>query len=147
MAEAEKLVLSEAMMSNVNGAYDGGKPIVVAYVDDDGRPHLSFRGTTQAFSPDQLAMWIREVTGGILSNLERHPLLTLLYRDQPNRTTYIFSGRGRVADDEETRRIVFDNSSEREQVKDPERLGKAIIVDLDTVQGSEGDRRFMMKRA
>ncbi|HVB06337.1 MAG TPA: pyridoxamine 5'-phosphate oxidase family protein [Acidimicrobiales bacterium] len=146
MAEAEKLVLSDEMVSNVNGAFENGKPIVVAYVDDEGQPHLSFRGTTQAFSPDQLAIWIREPTGGILSNIERHPRVTLLYRDSPNRTTYIFSGRARVQGDEETRRVVFDNSPAREQEKDPERLGKALVVDLDTVQGSEGERRFLMKR-
>lgn len=146
MAEAEKLVLTDDMVRNVNGAFENGKPIVVAYVDDDEQPHLSFRGTTQAFSPDQLAMWIREPAGGILSNIERHPRVTLMYRDSSTKTTYLFAGRAHVQDDEETRRTVFENSPAREREKDPDRLGKALIVDLDTVQGSESERRFLMRR-
>jgi hypothetical protein len=146
MAEPEKLVLSEAMAHAVNTAYETSKPMIVAYTDDDGLPHLSFRGTAQAFGPDQLAIWVREPAGGILANIEKHPLLSLLYRDGPNRVTYIFYGRGRVVEDEATRRTVFENSNEKEQVKDPERKGKPIIIDLDTVQASEGDRRFLMKR-
>jgi len=36
----------------VDGAFDRGLPMAIAYVDGTGRPHLSLRGTLQVLSDD-----------------------------------------------------------------------------------------------
>src|SRR5581483_11544133 len=54
------LALTDEIKTAVAGAFDNGTPIVVAYVDAEGVPHLSLRGSTQPYSDTQLAMWIRD---------------------------------------------------------------------------------------
>ena len=55
--------------------------MIVAYVDADGVPHVSPRGTVQVWSPDQLAMWIRDPNGGLLRAIASNPHLSCFYRD------------------------------------------------------------------
>ena len=54
---------SEEMQRAVKTAFDTLKPIVVSYVDETGAPQLSFRGSTQAYSDTQPAIWVREPRG------------------------------------------------------------------------------------
>ena len=93
-------------------------------VDATGQAQLSYRGSTQVFGSDQLAMWIRDPAGGLPSALPANPRLTLMYRDPAKRVTYQFYGRGRVVDDAAVRTTVFDSSPERERNFDPERRGE-----------------------
>lgn len=119
----------------VNGALDNGTPIIAAYVDAQGQPQLSLRGTTQVYSPNQVALWIRNPEGGLVAALPERPRLSFFYRDPAARTFLQIQGRGRVDADPGVRDVVFDNSPEREQAIDPERLGVAVVVDVDLVQG------------
>lgn len=119
----------------VNNALANGTPMTVAYVDAEGRPVLSLRGSTLAYSDTQLAVWLRNAQSGIVKALETNQNLSLLYRDQKSRSTLIFQGRGHIATDEEVRRRVWESTSEIEQNHDPSRQGAALIVDLDRVQG------------
>jgi hypothetical protein len=68
--------LTAEIRDAVNGALANGTPVVVAYVDARGQPRLSFRGSTQVFSDDQFAIWVRNL--------------------QP-RTLLLFEGRGHIA--------------------------------------------------
>jgi hypothetical protein len=130
----------------VNGALVNRTPITVAYVDRIGQPHLSLRGTTQVFSEDQLAIWIRNAEGGLLSAIESNPRLTLLYRDPATRTTYQFYGRGRSDRADETADHVYSNSPEVERNLDPQRRGIAVIIDLDKVEGRDASGAILMER-
>lgn len=127
--------LDGEIAERVNSAQPAGKPIVVSYVDADGRPHMSLRGSTHVHSPDQLAIWVRKSEGGIVEAIATNPAVGLLYRDSDSRTTYVFAGRAHVASDEETRRAVFDASPQFERDHDPERHGVAVLIDLDEVKG------------
>ncbi len=98
--------------------------------------------------PDRLALWVRHAEGGIAGAVETNPALALLYRDADSRTTYVFSGRARIADDEETRDAVFRASPQAEQDHDPDRLGVAVLIDLDSVTGGTvGGAQVSMARA
>src|SRR5579884_3157328 len=57
------LKLTDAIKQAINGAMDNGTPAVLSYVSEDGTPRLSFRGTMQAYSDDQLAVWARYEDG------------------------------------------------------------------------------------
>ena len=61
-----ELKLSEDMKKAVNTAFERMKPIVISYVDENGAPKLSFRGSTQAYSDTALAIWVRMPDGPIL---------------------------------------------------------------------------------
>ena len=130
-----EVALDDEISHAINGALDNGTPVIAAYVDRDGQPQLSLRGTTQVYSADQVALWIRNPEGGLVAALLDNPRLTFFYRDPATRANYQIQGRGRVEADPRVRDVVFDNSPEREQAIDPERRGVAVVVDVDRVTG------------
>lgn len=138
-------VLPDFARSMVNSALANGTPMVVAYVDEVGRPNLSLRGSTSVFSDTQLAIWLRNAESGLVKALENNPNMSLLYRDQKSRSTLIFQGRGHIEADEAIRNRVFELSPEVEQNHDPARHGAALIVDLTRVLGgtAKGGVRMM----
>jgi general stress protein 26 len=146
--ESTGIALPEKAVKKVNNALADAKPVAVTYVDSEGRPHLSLRGSTQVFSPDQLAIWVRHAEGGIAEAVTKNPNVALLYRDNDEKTTYTFLGVARVDADPQVRDQVFDNSPEPERNHDPERHGVALVIDLQRATGfTIGGDRFDMKRA
>ena len=145
LAPAE-LRLTDEIKSAVDGALDNQTPMMIAYSDNDGEIHLSFRGTIQAYSDDQLAVWARDPGGGLPRHIPARPKVTLFYHDPKTRTTYTFYGRAWIADDPGTRAVIFENSHPREQQMDFRRRGAAIIVDLDRVEGRGPSGRLLMLR-
>jgi hypothetical protein len=120
----------------VDNALALGLPMSVAYVDADGQPVLSLRGSVQVYGDHQLCIWVRNASGGLVTALARNPRLSLLYRDSRTRTTLIFQGRGHVETDEAIRARVFERSPEVEQNHDPARNGAAVLIDVTRIQGT-----------
>jgi hypothetical protein len=136
--------LTDEIKGWVNNAYENRTPIVVVYVDENGQPSMSFRGTVQAYSDTQLAFWARG-TGNIQNNLQDRPQITIWYRDPAARTTLQFRGRAHLTEDQKDRDQIFDNSPAAEQAADPDRKGLAFIVDLDRVDGRTAAGPVMMR--
>lgn len=141
------LRLTQDIKDAVNGALDNKTPMMIAYCDEGGQIHLSYRGTIQAYSGDQLALWAREPGGGLARNITARPQVTLFYHDPANRTSYTFYGRARLEQDAASRTAIFENSHPREQQMDFRRRGVAIVVDLDKVEGRGPGGRVLMVRA
>ncbi len=148
MAETPTRVFIDAdLAATINGAFDNKRPITVAYVDQDGQPHLSFRGSTQAHGRDQCAMWIREREGGLVRAIAHNPRITLLYRDASTRTTYLIYGRARVETDPQISKAIYDKSPEGERDRDPDMAGVAVIIDVDAIQGGSPEARVNMRNS
>jgi general stress protein 26 len=143
-----ELSLSEDMQRAVNMAFETLKPIVVSYVDENGAPQLSFRGSTQAYSDTQLAIWVRNPEGRILESIEKNPAIALLYGSfEPTaRAFMIFRGRARVDGSDAVRRHVYEHAHAFERDKDKDRKGSALIIDLDSVEGFFGGAQLKMRR-
>jgi len=141
------LCLTDEIRSAVDGALDNQTPMLIAYTDDTNEIHLSFRGTIQAYSADQLALWARDPGGGLPRHIAARPHVTLFYHDPATRTTYTFYGRARVADEPAARAVIFDSSHPRERQMDFGRRGVAIVVDLDKVEGRGPGGRILMVRS
>lgn len=141
-----ELVLTEEMKKIVNGAFYNSSPFAIAYVDEQGKPSLSFRGTTQAWSDTQLAFWARSGEGGLPRAIAQNPNIALICRDTGTRSILNFRGRAHVENDGEVRRLVFENSPAAEQSADPGRRGVAIIIDLDEFNGVLPSGRVRMQR-
>jgi len=120
----------------VNSALANNTPMVVAYTDAHGAPNLSMRGSTQAYSDTQLSMWVRHANGGMANALRNNPRMTLMYRDPPARATLTFEGRAHFESDPEVRDRVFELMPEVEQKHDLNRVGAALIIDLERVTGN-----------
>ncbi len=125
--------LTDEMREAIGSALTDRTPLIVAYVDADGQPSVSLRGSTQAYGSDQLAIWVRNPNGGMLPAILANPKLALMYRNPATRLAWQFHGRARRDDSEQVRRTVYDNSPEGERNADPDQKGVAIIIDVDRV--------------
>jgi hypothetical protein len=146
LPEPGPIELGPEIKANVDGALANGTPALIAYVDPQGAPHISPRGTTQVFSSDQLATWARDPEGGLLKGIAVNPLVSVFYRDAKTRTSYHFIGRARPSTDPAVRETVFENSPEIERNLDPRRRGVAVLIDVDRVEGSGPSGRILMER-
>ena len=140
------VALTDEIRDAVNHAFANGTPIVVAYVDERGQPRLSFRGSTQVFGDDQLAIWVRNPEGGLVRALAVNPRVSLLYRSADPRRLLTFEGRAHADNAEATRTAVYERAPEPERKADPERKGVPVIVDLDRVAGFTPAGRVLMQR-
>jgi hypothetical protein len=133
--------LTDEFRERLRTATMDGFPVVLASVDDDAVPHLSFYGTTQVFDRDHLALWARDPTG-LATRILTNPRVALVYRNSPERVTWLFDGIARREDDPAVRDQVFEASPEFERDQDPERNGIAIVIELTRVRG----RGFLWER-
>ena len=137
-AEAQPLRLPEALKRRIDDALVERHPMLMSHVDAQGQPVLSFRGSVQAFSDDQLALWIRAADGHFVRAIRDNPRVAFMYRDEEAKATYQFQGRARVTADDAERRRVFERAPAAERAHDFAMLGVAVVVDLDRVEGYAG---------
>ena len=133
--------LTDEMKTRLANALAEQCPVVSASVEPDGYPKLSFYGSCQVFSADQLALWHRNPDSGLITRLGTHDRMAFLYRHPTDRVSWQFFGRGRVVTAPEIRDRIYDAMPEIEKVLDKERRGQAVVVDLDRVAGAGIDMR------
>jgi hypothetical protein len=131
------LILTQQIKDLVNGSLESGNPILLAAVDRDSRPVLSFRGSTAVHADDRLGLWVRNQQGGTIEAIRQNPHVALMYRSATV-PLLKFEGRARIVTDGAERDRVFDAAPERERNGDPERKGIAVVVELDRVGGVLG---------
>jgi len=146
-APLTEMKLPQELKEAINNAFTNGKPVLVAYVDEDGQPSLSFRGSAQAYSDNQLAVWVRNPEGGLQKALQKNNHVSLMYRDPTpeSRTMLQFKGVARVGNDQE-RETVYNNSPEPERNADREKKGFPLIIDLLRVDGFAPGIRVAMRK-
>lgn len=137
-AEAQPIALPEALKRRIDHALAERHPMLLAHVDPQGQPVLSFRGSVQVFSDDQLALWVRNASGGFVEAIRANPRIALMYRDEDAKATYQFQGRARVTDVPAERLQIFQRAPHVERAHDFAMLGAAVVVDLDRVEGYAG---------
>jgi hypothetical protein len=138
--------LPEFVQARVNRALADDIPLCVSYVDEEGHPSQSLRGSTMAINDHQLAIWARS-KGGIVKSLEKNPWVSLLYRETPTRSTLIFEGKAHVLPDGPEALAIHDRSPEVERNHLTRETGAAIVIDLTAVDGSTPEGRVRFRRA
>ncbi len=141
------IVLDDEVRGMINGALEAALPMLLASVDGERKPRLTFRGSIQVFGDDQLGFWARNAEGSTMENIAANPHVAMMYRNPASRVVLQLAGRARVAAGADRDR-VYDLAPEFEQKADPEKKGVGLIVDLDKVEGflgldAEGKRRFL----
>lgn len=137
-AQAQPIRLPDGLKRRIDHALVEKHPMLMSHVDEAGQPILSFRGSVQAFSDDQLALWIRNADGGFIHAMARNPRVAFMYRDEDAKATYQFQGRARVTDAPADRQKIYDQAPPAERAHDVAMLGVAVLVDLDRVEGYAG---------
>lgn len=138
--------LPDRVRGIVNAALANGTPMVMACSDEAGQPRLSLRGSVQVFSDHELGIWLRNAQGSTIAAIRHNPRMSLLYRDSRSRTTLVFEGVGRIAENEAERKRVFELSPEVEQNHDPRRIGAAVIFAITRLDGSTLGGPVRMRR-
>jgi hypothetical protein len=144
---SDRLDLTGEIAEAVDGAALRGKTLALAYLDDDGYPSVSFRGSTQVHGPEQLAIWARKADEGLAAAIARRPQVSLVYyggADGPGPMFVSFKGRARV--DASVNDEIYSQMIEGEQAQDPEHRGVAVIIDVESVQGFGAGGPFAMER-
>jgi len=131
---ATDVKFTDEMKEVVASAYGAGAPPLVAYVDEEGQPSLSIRGSTQVYSDNQLAVWIR--AGSKLADaLAKNDHVSVFIRIPETRATLNFRGRATLSSDEAVRQKVWGSAVENEQKADPDMKGQPLILNVDRVDG------------
>jgi hypothetical protein len=136
--EAQPIVLPDALKRRIDNALVDRHPMLVAHVDAQGQPILSFRGSVHVHGDDQLALWVRNAEGGFIQAIRANPRIALMYRDEEAKATYQFQGRARVTEAPAERERIFQRAPAAERAHDFAKLGAAVVVDLDRVEGYAG---------
>ncbi len=146
MPPPTELSLTPELKDLVNNALTSRHPILIVAVQENGQPVLSYRGSTHVYGDRELALWSRHADGNFIRSIQKNPRVNLFYRDADTRTALQFQGRAHVVTDEPTRSQVYEGSPENERNSDFARLGHAVIVDLDRVEGGLNGGRVLMVR-
>ena len=141
------IALDDELTGIINGALANLTPMVVASVDAQGRPRLTFRGSVQKFSDDQVGFWARNAEGSTMDNIAVNPNVAMMMRNPTTRVVLQLAGRARLAEGADRDR-VYDNAPEFERNADKDKKGAGVIVDLDKVEGflgmgDDGKPRFV----
>lgn len=128
--------MSFPVQRRINNALAEGKPITLSYVNDQGEPEISLRGSIQVFSGNQLCAWIRDAKSGLVRAIEAGRPVAMLYRDPATRTTLVIKAKGRISRNEGERARAYDLSPEVEQRHDLPRNGAAAIFDIISIKGA-----------
>ncbi|MGH8141010.1 MAG: hypothetical protein ACREU2_00615 [Steroidobacteraceae bacterium] len=142
------LKLSQALKDLVNTALERGRMLSVAYVSPEGKPEISFRGSLQAYSDTQLAIWVRNPESGIVKAVRAgRTHIAILYGEvsAQSKAFVTFHGRGRLDNSQAVRDTVYGNAPKGEQGLDKEQKGVPLIIDLDSVGGFFGGERLQMR--
>ena len=124
------VALSDDFKNAINNALSDRAPIVFAAVDELGQPLLSFRGSAQVYSDNEIGLWVRNQDGGFVNAITANPRVALLYRNAETRFAFQAHGEARRADDEATRQRVYDMAPEAERNADADRKGTAVIIEV-----------------
>lgn len=127
----------------INGAYERGHPVIVAYVDEAGRPSMSVRGSTQVLNAGQVGVWARSRDKGLAKAVQVNPNVSLIFFGAlPDGAKMLLNLHGRAHVDAARNGEVYDTMNETERKYDPDAKGVAIIIDVDLMTGMTADGPF-----
>jgi hypothetical protein len=76
---------------------------------------------------------VRDPEAGFLKRIKLHNKVTLLYRNSKQKQIWLFQGQAHITESDVDKSRIYLESHPGEQERDPERLGKAVRVQVDRV--------------
>ncbi len=126
----------EPLRSAIDAAAADGHPIAVAYVDAEGRPSQSLRGSTHVHDRDHLAIWARRADAGLAAAVADNEAVSLLYfATEGGKPKLLLTLRGRARVDPTAADLVYAGIPQGERDHDPDRDGVPVLIEVDSVHG------------
>jgi hypothetical protein len=138
--------LTGEIQAAIDGAVLRGRPLVLAYVREDGSPAATVRGSTHVHSPTELAIWVRKRNDGFAKAIGREPRVSLVFleREGPGAAYLTIQGRAHLAPEQAEQ--VYAAIPQPERDRDPKRNGVPVLIDVDTVAGAGSAGFFQQSR-
>lgn len=127
--------LTGEVATAIDEAVMRSETVVVAYVDEDDYPSVSYRGSVHVRNATQIVMWARKADEGIAKAIEAKPKIGMLYFGAKTPGAKFLSIRGEAKVDPSANDEVYHGMVEGERERDPEQVGVAIVVDVTSVWG------------
>jgi len=127
--------IPDAAKGLIDTALANDTPLCVAYVDENGVPNLSMRGSVQTYSPTEISIWVRNKDSGIVRAIAKNPNVGLLYRDNATRSTLVIKGVARIDETPEVMEKVWNGIQDVEQKHETKESGVAMIIDVKSLAG------------
>lgn len=125
--------ITENLKNRITNAIEDGKTLTAAYVDTEGKPHISFYGSTHVHTDDSLAIWVRKKESELLKTLPTRPNIALIYGDIAATYYVHFKGNASIEQNEKLREQIYRTMHPIERKFDHQMLGTAVIIKLDSV--------------
>ena len=133
---ADTIDLSGDPTRAIDGAYNRGHPVALAYVDEQGKPCLSLRGSAQVLNKDQVGVWARKTDEGLAKAIRSNPNVALIFFGEiEGGGKMLLNGHGRAHADPARNDEVYQGMIENERSFDPDAKGVAVIIDVDALSG------------
>ena len=126
--------LTDEMREHVNSALEKRYPCIIATADTEGMPGLGYRGSVMIWDDDHIAWWERGPRSQML-NMQANPKAAVIFRNHELNVGWRFYGevtfhpQGDPLWEQVWNRVV-----PPEQERDPDRIGTAILMRVDTVR-------------
>ncbi len=132
------IYLTDEMRTLLDRAMDDRCTCLVGTATSDGKPQISMKGSVMVFDRERLAYWER-ARRTALENVADNPQVVVFYRNPARRITWRFHGRAIVYAAGAIRNNVMHRTVQAELDRDPERLGAAVIVTVDSITDLAGN--------
>lgn len=130
--------INDEMRQLIDNAYSDGLTCILGTASRGGRPQISMKGSVLVFDRETLAYWERSRRSA-LQNVGENPQVVIFYRNPAQRINWRFHGVARVYEDGAIRDNVMARTVQAELDRDPDRLGVAVLVKVDSITELSGN--------
>lgn len=135
--------ITPVMKDLLDKALADNTPCLIGTASKDGRPQISPKGSVAVFDDDKLCYWERSHRTA-KQRVNENPNVMVYYRnparkENPYRASCIrFYGKARLVTSGPDWEKAWSVTNHDEQIKDPEKKGAAVIIDLDSIEQIDG---------
>lgn len=126
------------MRELITNALADGFPCIVGTAAADGKPQISMRGSVAVYDAETLCWWERSMRSAV-ENIGENPQAVIFYRNNRDRIHWRFHGTVTLHGDGEVRDRVMSITPQTELDRDPERIGVAALLRVDSVTELSGN--------
>ena len=126
------------MRELITNALADGFPCIVGTASADGKPQISMRGSVAVYDAETLCWWERSMRSAV-ENIGENPQAVIFYRNNRDRIHWRFHGRVTLYGDGEVRDRVMSITPQPELDRDPERIGVAALLRVDSITELSGN--------
>lgn len=132
------IYLDDEMRQLIDNAMADGCTCLLGTASSGGKPQISMKGSVLVFDRETLAYWERAKRSA-LDNVADNPQVVIFYRNSEKRITWRCHGRATVYESGAIRNNVMARTIQGELDRDPERLGVAVLIKLDSITDLGGN--------